>query len=128
MFHIKNKVCDKKEEKYWSSFLILSNSHSNSLDNLNKPSFFFISWTSLTFSFQSKLLTFIKFVSAILDHSCASQCFHSIFDAAPSGSFFLIMDNSQPQLKKYVENLIFPANDYKQNGNHYFPLDFILQN
>lgn len=65
---------------------------------------------------KSKLLTFVKFVSAILNHGCAASCFQSIFEAAPSGSCFLIIDNSQPQLKNYVENLIFPCGDYKQNG------------
>lgn len=68
--------------------------------------------------FQSKILTFIKFVSAIQNHNSALQSFATIFDAAPSGSHFLIIDNSQPQLKSYVESLVFPLNDFVQNGNY----------
>ncbi|XP_057307952.1 uncharacterized protein LOC130645853 [Hydractinia symbiolongicarpus] len=66
---------------------------------------------------KSKILTFVKFISAIQNQYNASHCLKNIFDIAPSGSTFLIIDNSQPQIKRYVESLIFPNRDFVEKSN-----------
>ncbi|XP_002164517.3 uncharacterized protein LOC100198745 [Hydra vulgaris] len=66
---------------------------------------------------KSKILTFVKFISAIQNQLNARKSFEAIFDAAPSGACFLIIDNSQPQIKQYVESLIFPNSNFSQKLN-----------
>jgi len=63
---------------------------------------------------KAKLFTFVKFISAIQNQLSAVKTFQALFQNAPKGSRFLIIDNSQPQIKHFVENLVFPNGKYNE--------------
>lgn len=65
-------------------------------------------------------------MSAVQNLSDAVISLRSILDAAPQGSSFLFIDNSLICIKKFVENLIFPEQSFKESKHGKENEDYII--